>query len=72
MTTTVLTLTPKQIPASSSTAADAFADTLTITTNISGDTPHNVQLHETAQGDLAPRTRQTGNAWPRDHFDASR
>ncbi len=46
-----ITLTPKAIPATSSTAADAFADTLTITaSNATVTESHPVALHETAQG----------------------
>jgi hypothetical protein len=41
---------PNPITTPASTAADAFFDTLTITTNCTGDQPHNVALHETAQG----------------------
>ena len=41
---------PNAIPFPASTAADAYADTLTITTNATGDVPHVVGLHQTAQG----------------------
>lgn len=41
---------PNAITAPASTAANAFGDTLTITTTASGDTPHTVMLLETAQG----------------------
>jgi hypothetical protein len=43
---------PKQIPNPAVTAADTYADTLTITTTSTGDSPHNVSLHETAQGTI--------------------
>lgn len=45
-----LRVVPNPISKPASTVADAFADTLTITTDSSGDAPHNVSLHETAQG----------------------
>ncbi|MHB8877256.1 MAG: choice-of-anchor D domain-containing protein [Myxococcaceae bacterium] len=46
-----VTVTPKQVPATSSTAADAFADTLSIkATGGPVDETHTVALHETAQG----------------------
>jgi Abnormal spindle-like microcephaly-assoc'd, ASPM-SPD-2-Hydin len=56
-----INVVPKRIVAPASTAADAFADTLTITTDSPMDTPHNVSLHETAQGAvlvLAPTSIQ--------------
>ncbi len=50
MTGTV-TITPKPVPATSSTVADAFADTLTITASGGPiNETHTVALHETAQG----------------------
>ncbi|MDP3151074.1 MAG: choice-of-anchor D domain-containing protein [Archangium sp.] len=46
-----VTITPKQVPATSSTVADAFADTLTITASGGPvNETHTVALHETAQG----------------------
>ncbi len=45
-------IVPIQIPNPATTAADGYADTLTITTTSSGDAPHNVALHETAQGTI--------------------
>ncbi len=49
--TAMITITPKMIPTTSSTAADAFADTLTITgTGGPINEAHTVALHETAQG----------------------
>jgi hypothetical protein len=43
---------PKQIPNPATTANDGYADTLTITTTGPGDSPHNIALHETAQGTI--------------------
>jgi hypothetical protein len=48
--TTTVTVTPKAIPATSLTTADLYADTLTLTTDVLGDTPHLVPLHQTAKG----------------------
>jgi hypothetical protein len=56
MATATVTVTPRVVPATSSTAADAFADTLTITTNAVMDSPHTVALHETAQGAILSRS----------------
>lgn len=43
-------IVPKAIPAEAATKPNAFGDTLTITTNVSGDPPHVVQLDQTAYG----------------------
>ncbi|MBX3229357.1 MAG: choice-of-anchor D domain-containing protein [Labilithrix sp.] len=52
-----LTVVPKQIPQTSSTAPDAFGDTLTITTTAPGDaTPHAIELHQTARGAVVTRS----------------
>lgn len=49
--TAMVTVTPKMIPATSSTAPDAFADTLSITGSGGPvNETHTVALHETAQG----------------------
>ncbi|MDP1825126.1 MAG: choice-of-anchor D domain-containing protein [Archangium sp.] len=49
--TVLVTVTPKLVPATSSTAPDAFADTLSIVaTGGPIDEGHTVALHETAQG----------------------
>ena len=48
----VITVTPNAIPYPASTAADGYADTLTITTDFAGDVPHVVSLHQTAQGTI--------------------
>lgn len=45
-----LRVVPSPIVAPAPTAANAFGDTLTITTNSPGDAPHVVQLNETARG----------------------
>jgi hypothetical protein len=43
-------IVPKAITSPADTGSDAFADTLTITTTSPSDVPHNVGLHQTAQG----------------------
>lgn len=45
-----LTVTPKQVPATSLTSADHLADTLTLTSTIPGDVPHLIKLHQTPHG----------------------
>jgi hypothetical protein len=45
-----IVVTPNAIPAVSPTSANYFGATLTITTNVPGDSPHVVPLTETAQG----------------------
>jgi hypothetical protein len=45
-------IVPKAIPNPASTSADGYADTLTITTTGMGDVPHNIGLHQTAQGTI--------------------
>jgi hypothetical protein len=60
----VLTVTPKPIPSVSSTNTDAFADRLVVTTTVPGDTPHAINLHETANGAIltfVPTTLAFGN-----------
>ena len=47
---TTITITPASIPSVASTAANAFGDALTITTDVVGDAPHVVTLNQTAQG----------------------
>lgn len=46
----VLRVVPKQVTAPVTTAVDGLSDMLTITTDSPGDSPHFVQLTETAQG----------------------
>jgi hypothetical protein len=45
-----ITITPSAIPAVASVAANAFGDTLQITSDVVGDANHDVTLTETAQG----------------------
>src|SRR5580658_1077053 len=61
MSSQTVTITPKGIPNTSSTATDAFADTLTITTNAAMDVPHTVALHQTAQGAIISRSLNSLN-----------
>jgi hypothetical protein len=56
MATTNLIVTPKLIPGTASTAANAFGDTLTITTSAPSDLPHTVTFNETAQGAIIARS----------------
>jgi hypothetical protein len=46
----VITVTPKPIPATSAITPNLYGDTLTVTTNIPNDTPRNVSLLQTARG----------------------
>src|SRR6185312_14152503 len=48
--TSTVTVTPKAIPTTASLASDAFADTVTITSDVPGDAPHLVALHQSATG----------------------
>lgn len=51
-----VTVTPKAIGTSGiSTADDAFGDSLTITTDAVGDTPHTIPIHQTARGAILTR-----------------
>lgn len=54
--TFVLRVVPKPIPQTASIAANAFGDTLTITTDVPGDTPHVVALQQTAAGAILTLT----------------
>lgn len=45
-----LTLLPRPIPAAAPVAADAFGDVLTVTTDVPGDSPHQIPLRQTARG----------------------
>jgi hypothetical protein len=56
-----LRVVPKTIALPASTTAGAFDDTLTITTDIPTDSPHNVQLRETARGAVFVLEPQTIN-----------
>jgi hypothetical protein len=55
-----VTVTPKGIPASSLTTPDLFSDTLTITTNAAGDSPHAIALQQTARGAIVARNGNFG------------
>jgi len=46
----MVTVTPKAIPATSSTAADLYADTVTFQTTPAHESPYVASLHMTAQG----------------------
>ena len=48
--TVVLTVTPLSIPQTSDVTANLYGDTLTVTTDVLGDSPHSVALDETAHG----------------------
>ena len=48
--TYVLRVVPKAIPSTASVAANAYGDKLTITSSVPGDTPHVVDLQQTASG----------------------
>ena len=53
----MLTVTPlTAIPAQSATTADLYSDALTVTTDIAGDQPHVITLHETAHGAIVAFT----------------
>ena len=56
MSSQMVTITPKGIPATASTIPNAFGDTLTITTNAAMDVPHPISLNETAQGAIISRS----------------
>lgn len=60
--TAELPVVPKQLPPEASTAPNAFGDTMTITTNVSGDYPHVVKLEQTAYGAVLsmPATTNAG------------
>ncbi len=45
-----LTLTTTAIPATAPTSLDFFGDVFTVSTDVPGDSPHAVTLHQTAQG----------------------
>jgi hypothetical protein len=51
-----LTLTPKQIPATSAVTAGLYNDTLVVTTRGFADTPHTVALEQTARGYILARS----------------
>ncbi|MBV9947905.1 MAG: choice-of-anchor D domain-containing protein, partial [Myxococcales bacterium] len=53
---TTLTITPAAIPSTSDVTPDVYAGTITMTTDLPGDAPHAVSLHETAQGAILSLT----------------
>jgi hypothetical protein len=48
----VITVTPTRIPAVSAVTNNLYGDTLTVTTNATGDNPHNIPLNMTASGSI--------------------
>ncbi len=48
--TVVITVTPKPIPQSSAVTPNLYGDTLTVTTDVSGDSAHSIPLRESARG----------------------
>ncbi|MFO0595542.1 MAG: hypothetical protein U0228_09565 [Myxococcaceae bacterium] len=45
-----ITVTPKPMPATSAVTTNLYGDTLTVTTDVSGDLPHDIALTQTARG----------------------
>ncbi|MDP3151546.1 MAG: choice-of-anchor D domain-containing protein [Archangium sp.] len=50
--TLVVTVTPRAVPVSSSVSFDFYADSLDVTTDVVGDVPHHIALHQTARGSI--------------------
>lgn len=50
--TVVLTLTPSAIPQSSAVTPNLYGDTLTVTTDVTGDSAHDIPLRMTARGSI--------------------
>lgn len=50
--TVVLTLAPAAIPQTSAVTPNLYGDTLTVSTDVSGDTPHDIPLRLTARGSI--------------------
>ncbi len=50
--TVVLTITPAAIPQTSEVTPNLYGDTLTVTTDVTGDSPHDIPLRETAHGSI--------------------
>ncbi len=48
--TVVVTVTPAAIPQTSSVTPNLYGDTLTVTTDVTGDVPHDIPLRQTAHG----------------------
>jgi alpha-tubulin suppressor-like RCC1 family protein len=58
-TQTTVTVSPARVPSVSATTADLYGDTVTVTTNVPGDTAHTVTLKETAYGAILNVSAQT-------------
>ena len=56
---TTIQVVPKKINNPANTSVDGYLDTLTIATTGPGDSPHNIKLHETAQGTIFVLTPAT-------------
>jgi hypothetical protein len=54
-----ITVTPLPIPSMSAVTPNLYGDTLTVTTDISGDLPHDIALRETAHGAIFAVSSQT-------------
>lgn len=50
--TVVITVTPNAIPQTSAVTPDLYGDTLTVSTNVSGDMPRDIPLRLTARGSI--------------------
>lgn len=48
----VITVTPKPIPQTSAVTPNLYGDTLTVSTDVSGDTPHAIALRQSAAGSI--------------------
>ncbi len=48
--TVVITVTPSAIPQTSAVTPNLYGDTLTVTTDVASDSPHDIPLRETARG----------------------
>ena len=48
----VVTVTPRAVPVSSPVTFDLYADFLDVTTDVVGDVPHHIALHQTARGSI--------------------
>ena len=50
--TVVITVTPKAVPGTSAVTPNLYGDTLTVTSDVSSDSPHLIPLRETARGSI--------------------
>jgi hypothetical protein len=50
--TVVITLTPSAIPQTSAVTSNLYGDTLTVSTDVAGDNPHDIPLRMTARGSI--------------------